>query len=78
MSDTHTYLKMLMMSSPICSIADAYPGRIIVKMGMMPRIPEPEWEAVGEHRHEWQGKHPGMKIYKFAPTGELLDDGKGE
>lgn len=52
------------------------PGKIIVKMGMMPRIPQPEAEGFGEHRHAWQGQHDGVPVYKFnfdGPEKELLD-----
>ena len=44
-------------------------------MGMMPRIPQPEAEAFGLHRHPWQGKHDGIDIYKIkwaGPDKELL------
>lgn len=60
--------------SPICSIAEAYPGRIVLKMGIFPRIPAPEMESFAEHRHDWQGKHDGMRQHKYLPTGPLLGE----
>jgi len=60
--------------SPICAIVENYPGRIVVKMGIFPRIPDPEFESFAAHRHEWQGKHDGLRQYKFLPGGPLLDE----
>ena len=59
-------------NSPIASIADAYPEFIIIKLGIFPRIPQPEFETFGEHRHDWQGRHPGMKTFKIAAGGDVL------
>ena len=61
--------------SPICSIADSAPGFIILKLGIFPRIPQPEFETFGEHRHDWQGRHPGMKTFKIAAGQEVLYEG---
>jgi hypothetical protein len=61
--------------SPIKSETQAYPGKVVIKMGMMPRIPQPEMESFGEHKHPWQGGHPDMKTYKIrfaGPTAELM------
>lgn len=63
-------------TSPVKSETPMLPGKIIVKMGMMPRIPQPEAEGFGEHRHAWQGQHDGVPVYKFnfdGPEKELLD-----
>jgi hypothetical protein len=43
-------------------------------MGMFPRIPDPEFETFAEHRHEWQGKHDGVKMFKIRVGGETLDE----
>ncbi|KAK5108856.1 hypothetical protein LTR62_007746 [Meristemomyces frigidus] len=62
--------------NPIKSETQAYPGKVVVKMGMFPRIPQPEMESFGLHKHSWQGKHGDMPTYKvkFAgPTKELLE-----
>lgn len=55
--------------SPIKSETAAYPGKTVVKMGIMPRIPEPEVEGFGAHRHPWQGWHPGTTVYKVKWAG---------
>lgn len=38
-----------------------WPNVVIVKMGMFPRIPEPESEAFSLHRQPWQPEHDGVK-----------------
>lgn len=45
-------------------------------MGMMPRIPQPEAEGFGSHKHPWQGAHEGVPVYKIkwaGPEKELLE-----
>jgi hypothetical protein len=61
-----------MMFSPIYSMTENFPGKIILKMGIYPRIPEPEFETFAEHRHDWQGTH-GIPQYKIRAGGELLE-----
>lgn len=58
--------------SPVKSMAESRPGVVIVKMGMFPRIPAPEFETFALHRHEWQGKHDGVVQYKVRPWEETL------
>jgi hypothetical protein len=41
---------------------------------MFPRIPEPEMETFAAHRHDWQGKHDGVKIFKLKAGGEILEE----
>lgn len=55
------------------SKAEMLPGIIIVKMGMFPRIPEPEAESFALHRQSWQGKHEGMPQFKIVRGGEKLE-----
>ncbi|KAK0258990.1 hypothetical protein LTR91_023716 [Friedmanniomyces endolithicus] len=62
--------------NPVKSETQAYPGKIVLKMGMMPRIPQPEYEGFGLHRHEWQGKHDGVTTFKTkwaGPDREKMD-----
>ena len=56
-------------ASPVKSETAAYPGKVVLKMGMFPRIPEPEAEGFGAHRHPWQGWHPGTEVYKVKWAG---------
>jgi hypothetical protein len=60
--------------SPIMSIAEIFPKMVIVKMGMFPRIPQPECESFALHRHEWQGKHVDMTQYEIARGGKKLGE----
>ncbi|KAK4952377.1 hypothetical protein LTR10_009183 [Elasticomyces elasticus] len=55
--------------NPVKSETQAYPGKVILKMGMMPRIPQPEMEGFGLHRHPWQGKHEGITMYEVKWAG---------
>lgn len=55
--------------SPISSETDMYPGKIVLKMGMFPRIPQPEAEGFGLHKHPWQGEHPKIETYKIKWAG---------
>ncbi|KAK4550140.1 hypothetical protein LTR36_003107 [Oleoguttula mirabilis] len=55
--------------NPVKSETSAYPGKVIIKMGMMPRIPQPETEGFGLHRHAWQGKNDGVAVYKLKWAG---------
>lgn len=51
----------------------ALKGKVILKMGMFPRIPAPECETFSSHRHDWQGVHQGMDQYKTKIFGEKLE-----
>ena len=60
--------------SPIKSVTPAYAGKVVIKMGMFPRIPEPEYETFGDHRHHWQGHHPDMTKYKIKAKEAVLEE----
>ena len=59
--------------SPIKSVSPNFPGKVVLKMGIFPRIPTPEAESFALHRHEWQGKHPGVTQYKIKIFGEKME-----
>ncbi|KAL9527293.1 hypothetical protein SMMN14_08838 [Sphaerulina musiva] len=66
--------------NPIKSETAAYPGKVVLKMGIYPRIPQPEMEGFGLHKHDWQGSHDGIETYEIkwaGPDKKLLgqDDG---
>lgn len=65
---------MLQWYSPIMSIAEIYPTMVIVKMGMFPRIPQPECESFALHRHPWQGKHTDLAQFEIARGGKKLGE----
>ena len=55
--------------SPVKSVTAAYPGKIIMKMGMFPRIPQPEAQGFGQHRQSWECKHDGIPVFEFKWMG---------
>ncbi|KAH7347041.1 Mss4-like protein [Pyrenochaeta sp. MPI-SDFR-AT-0127] len=60
--------------NPIMSIAEIYPTMVIVKMGIFPRIPDPECESFALHRHAWQGKHGDLPQFETLRGGKRLDE----
>ncbi|KAF2100131.1 hypothetical protein NA57DRAFT_56059 [Rhizodiscina lignyota] len=60
--------------SPVRSETPMYDGqgKLVIKMGMFPRIPTPEFETFADHRHPWQGKHEGVTQFKIARGGPTL------
>ena len=56
------------------SKVDMLPGKVIVKMGMMPVIPTPEMESFAAHKHTWFKKPEGVTSYKILRTGEVMED----
>lgn len=64
----------LMLASPIMSIAEIFPTMVIVKMGMFPRIPQPECESFALHRHPWQGKHGDLTQFEIVRGGKKLGE----
>jgi hypothetical protein len=47
---------------------------VILKMGIFPRIPEPEMEGFALHRHPWEPDFEGTVKYKLARGGEVLGE----
>lgn len=47
---------------------------VIVKMGMFPRIPQPECESFALHRHPWQGKHGDLTQFEIVRGGKKLGE----
>ncbi|GAB7347434.1 hypothetical protein MBLNU459_g4353t1 [Dothideomycetes sp. NU459] len=60
--------------NPIKSVTPLYAGKVVIKMGMFPRIPDPEFETFGDHRHPWQGKHDDVVQFKVRMGGEKLNE----
>jgi hypothetical protein len=50
----------------------ARPGVVIVKMGMFPRIPAPEFESFVLHKHDWEGQHDDTIQYKVRLGDEKM------
>lgn len=60
---------MLSSHSPISSETDLYPGKIVLKLGIFPRIPQPEAEGFGLHKHDWEGEITGVETYEIKWAG---------
>ncbi|KAJ5287583.1 hypothetical protein N7478_003269 [Penicillium angulare] len=58
--------------NPVKSVTPVLAGKLVMKMGLFPRIPAPEFETFALYRHEWQGLHPGVDQYKIKAFGEKL------
>ena len=59
--------------SPIMSEPDVFPGKRIVKMGIFPRIPQPEAESFAAHKQSWQGSHEGLVQFETVRGGKILE-----
>ncbi|KAI0451244.1 Mss4-like protein [Xylaria acuta] len=60
--------------NPIRSVTPLLPGKLILKMGIFPRIPEPEMENFVMHRHPWEAGVEGTVKYKLVRGGEKLEE----
>ena len=60
------------LSRPVKSETPKYEGKVVLKMGMFPRIPPPEFETFSEHRHPWQGHNEGVVEYRIAKGGPTM------
>ncbi|KAI0801606.1 Mss4-like protein [Xylaria sp. FL0064] len=59
--------------NPIKSETPLYPGKVILKMGIFPRIPEPEAEGFALHKHPWEADLKDTVKYKLVRGGEKLE-----
>lgn len=50
------------------------PDMYVLKMGMFPRIPQPECETFASQRQEWQGIHEGVEQFALARGGKKLGE----
>jgi len=64
----------LMRDSPIKSMTTLYAGKTILKLGIFPKIPNPEWESFALHRQEWLKPQGGCTQYKIKSFGEKMED----
>ncbi|KAF2236890.1 hypothetical protein EV356DRAFT_497831 [Viridothelium virens] len=60
--------------NPIKSESSVTGPMVILKTGIFPRIPAPESESFGAHRHAWEPFIPGVTVYKIARGKEKLED----
>jgi hypothetical protein len=59
--------------SPIKSVTSLYPGKVILKLGIFPKIPVPEWESFASQRQSWEKPIDGCVQYKTKSLGEKLE-----
>jgi len=55
---------------PIKSMTPLYEGKTILKLGIYPRVPVPEWESFATNRQEWHKPYEGTVQYKTKSGGE--------
>ncbi|KAI8631701.1 Mss4-like protein [Xylariaceae sp. FL1651] len=60
--------------NPIKAESPLMPGKVILKMGIFPRIPAPEIESFVLHRHPWEVDMEETIKYKIARGGEMLGE----
>ncbi|PSS12167.1 hypothetical protein M430DRAFT_125540 [Amorphotheca resinae ATCC 22711] len=58
--------------NPIKSVTSLYPGKVILKLGIFPKIPVPEWESFASQRQSWEKPIDGCVQYKTKSLGEEL------
>ncbi|OCT49081.1 putative glutathione-dependent formaldehyde-activating [Cladophialophora carrionii] len=49
---------------PIMSITPLYKGKVVLKLGLYPKLPVPEWESFAERRQHWEKPFEGTIQYK--------------
>ncbi|EXJ67512.1 uncharacterized protein A1O5_09525 [Cladophialophora psammophila CBS 110553] len=49
---------------PIMSITPLYKGKIVLKLGLYPKLPVPEWESFASKRQSWEKPFEGTIQYK--------------
>lgn len=60
-------------NSPIKSVTPLYEGKTVLKLGIFPNIPTPEWESFGANRHPWEKALEGATQYKGKTGGEKME-----
>ena len=57
---------------PIKSVTPVNQGKTVLKLGIFPRVPIPEWESFAIRRQEWEKPVEGCVQYKTKSLGEKL------
>ena len=60
-------------ASPICSIPTDSDEQYVLSLGIFPLIPQPEFELFAEHRHAWEPRIEGTKLYRFMTADGEMD-----
>ena len=60
-------------NSPITSRTAAYPGMVVLKMGLYPEISQPEAESFAAYRQKWGQPYQWTDQYKIKRLGEKFE-----
>ena len=71
---SYDVLMVVVRRSPIMSDPAVSPDKVVLKLGIFPRIPTPEAESFAEHRHVWQGTHDGIVQFATVRGGRKLGE----
>ncbi|KUJ12921.1 uncharacterized protein LY89DRAFT_687845 [Mollisia scopiformis] len=59
--------------NPIKSVTPLYEGKTVLKTGIFPQIPTPEWESFSLNRQKWELPLDGAVQYKTKSLGEKME-----
>ncbi|KAI9050146.1 hypothetical protein LZ554_006287 [Drepanopeziza brunnea f. sp. 'monogermtubi'] len=59
--------------NPIKSVTPLYKGKTVLKLGIFPKIPTPEWESFTGSKQEWERTLEGTVLYKGKSFGEKME-----
>ena len=60
--------------SPIKSETENLSGKVIVKLGLFPRIPQPEFESFMLHKNSWEPNFQDVIKFKLSKGGERFEE----
>ena len=72
-SDSFNADRFNLNGSPIKSVTPNYAGKTVLKLGIFPKIPIPEWESFASQRQEWYQPLEGTIQYKTKSGGEKME-----
>lgn len=55
------------------STTPIFPGKVVLKLGIFPEIPQPEKEIFVASRQKWGQPYQGLAQYKTTSSGEKLE-----
>lgn len=60
--------------TPIQSVTPVMNGKVVIKLGIFEKVPQPEWEAFAVRRQDWEKPFDGCIQYKLlgGPGNEEL------
>ena len=73
-SNKKDWIVFLISCSPICSIPTDSDEQYVLPLGILPLIPQPEFELFAAHRHDWEPTIAGTEKYKFMTSSGELED----